>query len=266
MRAWHRAIAAGVAIAGGMLGCSEAVSPPGRPVSPGDFTLATFNVYFPAADDVETAAAVGDTAADVLLLQEISPRWKEVLEQRYGGIYPHRLYMPAGGAGGLAVLSRFPLRDQGLLAPVIKHPAWLVGVHTPAGDLNVLNVHLRASTRPGQNLLAGLLGMSSDHEREIREFLAACRLEPQVIAGDFNEGPRGGAVEWLTQRGYVDVLEMQRPGTPTFRALGGLYKATLDHVLLLGGVSAVDAKVLRRGQSDHWPLVVRLRKADSATP
>jgi endonuclease/exonuclease/phosphatase (EEP) superfamily protein YafD len=254
-----------MAIAGGALGCSEAVPSPERPVSPGDFTLGTFNVYFPAADDVETAAAVGETAADVLLLQEISPRWREVLEQRYASIYPHRLYAPAGGAGGLAVLSRFPLRDEGLIAPAIKHPAWLVGVHTPAGDLEVLNVHLRASKRPGQNLLAGLFGMSSDHEREIRAFLAACRLDPEIIAGDFNEGPHGGAVEWLTQRGYVDVLETQHPGTPTFRALGGLYKATLDHVLLRGAVSAVDAKVLRRGQSDHWPLVIRARKLDSPT-
>jgi vancomycin resistance protein VanJ len=259
-------LAAWLAIAGGALGCAQASPRFEAPALPGDFTLATYNVYFPAADDANTAAAVGETAADVLLLQEVSPRWREVLEQRYAQSYPHRLYAPAGGAGGLAVLSRFPLRDQGLLAPVLKHRAWLVGVHTPAGDLNVLNVHLRASARPGQNILSGLFSMSRDHEHEIRAFFAACGLEPEIVAGDFNEGPRGGAVAWLVQRGYVDLLELHQPGEPTFRTLGGLYATTLDHVLLRGGVAAVGAWVLQRGQSDHWPLIVRLRRLGLAAP
>ena len=249
----------------GALGCSEVAGPVERPRLPGEFTLATFNVYFPAADDAETVATVGELGADVILLQEISPRWQQVLEQRYGESYPYRLFAPAGGAGGLGVLSRFPLRDEGLLAPPIKHPAWLVGVVTPAGDLHLLNVHLRASKRPGQNVLSGLFSRSSDHELEIRTFLAACRAPPQVVAGDFNEGPRGAAVQWLVQRGFADALEQHHPGEPTFRALGGLYTSTLDHVLLGPELTTIDAWVLRRGNSDHWPLIVRLRRAAPET-
>jgi endonuclease/exonuclease/phosphatase (EEP) superfamily protein YafD len=244
-----------------VLGCSDAPRPAARPALPGELLVATFNIYFPAADDAETVAAVGETAADVVLLQEVSPRWQQVLEERYSVTYPYRLFAPAGGAGGLGVLSRFPLVDEGLLAAAIRHPAWLVGVHTPAGELHVLNVHLRSSRRPGEPLLPGLFSMSSDHEREIRTFLGAARVAPQIVAGDFNEGPRGGAVSWLVQHGFVDALEQHAPGASTFRTLGGLYSSTLDHVLIGAELRATDAWVLERGNSDHWPVVARLRRA-----
>ena len=142
------ALLAAVACWGVLLACRDTPGPSARPRSPREFTLATFNVYFPAADDPETVAAVGETGADVVLLQEISPRWRDVLERRYAGLYPYRAFAPAGGAGGLGVLSRFPLHDGGILKAPIKHPAWLLGVSTPAGDLSLLNVHLRASRRP----------------------------------------------------------------------------------------------------------------------
>ena len=255
-------VAVGLAFWVAVVGCRETPGPSALPRSPRELTLATFNVYFPAADDAETVAAVGETGADVVLLQEISPRWREVLEHRYAETYPHRAFAPAGGAGGLGVLSRFPLRDDGVLKAPIKHPAWLLTVHTPAGALTLLNVHLRASRRPGQNLVAGLFSMSSDHEREIRAFVDAARVEPDVIAGDFNEGPRGGAVSWLIGRGFVDALERHHPGEATFRTMAGIYASTLDHVLVGPQLSIIDAWVLRRGNSDHWPLIVRLRRAE----
>jgi endonuclease/exonuclease/phosphatase (EEP) superfamily protein YafD len=251
---------AGLALSVAAFGCHDA-GPSARPRSLNEFTLATFNVYFPAADDPETVAAVGATGADVVLLQEISLRWRDVLERRYAEVYPYRAFFPAGGAGGLGVLSRFPIRNGGLLKAPIKHPAWLLGVTTPAGDLTVLNVHLRASRRPGQNLIAGLLSMSNDHEREIRELLGGAGVEPDIVAGDFNEGPQGGAVTWLVARGFVDALERHHPNEPTFRTLAGMYSSTLDHVLCGARLSVIDAWVLRRGNSDHWPLVVRVRRA-----
>jgi endonuclease/exonuclease/phosphatase (EEP) superfamily protein YafD len=249
-----------LALALGTLAGCEAPGPRARPAPAAELTLATFNVYFPAADDAETVAAVGETTADVVFLQEVSPRWQSVLERRYGAVYPHRLFAPAGGAGGLGVLSRFPLRDRGLLRPVLKHRAWLIGVSTPIGELSLLNVHLRASARPGQDVVSGLLGLSSDHELEMRGFLDACGADPDVIAGDFNEA-QGGAVAWLVQRGFVDALSQHHADEPTWRALGGLLANTLDHVLSSRRLQPADAWVLRRGHSDHWPLVVRLRRA-----
>ena len=253
-------LVATLALASSTLAACDAPGPRARPAPAAELTLATFNIYFPAADDAETVAAVGETSADVILLQEVSARWQSALEQRYADVYPYRLFAPASGAGGLGALSRFPLRDRGLLRPVLKHPAWLVAVSTPIGELNLLNVHLRASARPGQDLVSGLLGLSSDHELEMRAFLDLCGVEPDVVAGDFNEA-QDGAVAWLVQRGFVDALSRHHAGEPTWRALGGLFSNALDHVLSNRALFAADAWVLRRGNSDHWPLIVRLRRA-----
>lgn len=199
----------------------------------------------------------------MVFLQEVSPRWEEVLRERYVHIYPHMLFAPAGGAGGLGVMSRFPLEDAGFLPAVLKHPAWLVRVRAPQGDLIVLNVHLRASTRPGQNLISGLLGMSADHEAEIRAFFRAANAEPHVVVGDFNEGADGAALEWLERQGFINSLSYYRPGEPTWRALGGVLRNDLDHILARGCVEPLDAWVIRSGNSDHWPVVARL---DVASP
>lgn len=252
--AWVVSLGLGVAACG-------APGPVEPRAAPGELTLATYNVFFEAVDDADTVAAVGETGADVVLLQEVTARWQEVLEARYREPYPHRLFAPEGGAGGLGVLSRFPLRDLKHVPPLFKHPAWLVRVQAPWAELNVLNVHLRASRRAGQDIVSGLLSQSSDHELELRAFLDACDVLPEVVAGDFNDEPHEGGVAWLERRGFVDALERHHPGDPTFRVLGGLYSSTLDHILLDVGWSAADAWVLHRGNSDHWPLVARLRSA-----
>jgi len=251
------------------LGCTFALRcgpalrhhPPPRAPDPasarGQFTLASFNLYFPASDDAATVELIAQTGADVIFLQEVSPDWESTLRRRYGQAYPQMLFAPGGGASGLGVLSRFPLADEGFLPAALKHPAWLIGVQTPAGEAHVLNVHLRASKRPGQNLFAGLFSMGADHELEIRHFVGACSVEPTLIVGDFNEGQGGSAVEWLDRRGFVDALARFRPGEPTWRALGGLFESTLDHILFRASLPARDAWVVRGGNSDHWPLLAR---------
>jgi endonuclease/exonuclease/phosphatase family metal-dependent hydrolase len=243
--------------------CSAPSNPP-RPPREGtqQLTVASFNLHFPVAGDPETTEAVGNASSDVVFLQEVSPHWEAALRQRYAGVYPHALFAPAGGASGLGVLSRFPLEERGVMPPVASHPAWLVRVVTPRADLYVLNVHLRAAQRPGQNILSGILSIASDHETEIRTFFENSHAPPDVVVGDFNEGPGGPAITWLEQRGFVDALDRYRPFQPTWRALG-VFRATYDHILTRGPASALDAWVLCEGRSDHWPIAARL-EIDSA--
>jgi endonuclease/exonuclease/phosphatase (EEP) superfamily protein YafD len=231
--------------------------PPTLGEGDGHFTIATFNLYFPASNDPSTVELVGLTGADLIFLQEVSHDWESVLRSRYHEAYPNMLFAAAGGASGLGVLSRFPVRDEGLLPAALKHPAWLIGVQTPRGEIHVLNVHLRASRRPQQNLIAGLLSMAADHELEIRRFVEASRVEPTLVVGDFNEGQNGSAVAWLERRGFVDAIGRYRPGEPSARALGGLYESTLDHILFHPSLPALDAWVLHGGHSDHWPVLAR---------
>jgi len=245
----------------GCAGHAPAAAPRGAGA---ELRLASFNLYFPAAEDAETVEAVAQTGADVIFLQEVTPRWEAVLRQRYAKEYPHMLFAARSAASGLGVLSRFPLLDAGFLPAVMKHPAWLLRVRSPAADLHVLNVHLRASRRPGQNWLLGVLSIGEDHETEIQTFFQRCRVPPDVVVGDFNEGASGPAVRWLVRNGFVDVLENHAPGAATWRAAGGLLSTTFDHILFRGCLQAREAWVVHSGNSDHWPVVARFETIPAA--
>jgi endonuclease/exonuclease/phosphatase family metal-dependent hydrolase len=90
----------------------------------------------------------------------------------------------------------------------------------------------------------------------------AARLDPDLptlIGGDFNESTSTGATEMLAERGFVDALHEIDPDARTWRwptSVGDLESA-LDRVLVRprDGLEPIDAEVLKKGRSDHLPVV-----------
>ncbi len=242
-------------------GCAPGRLEP-REARPGarTLTVATFNVHLDRWSDRGTVEAVGGTGADVVCLQEVSGGWARVLAGRFGGRYPHRLVEP-GGSSGLAVLSRYPLEDRGLVrGDPGWHPAWNVVAHTPLGPVQLVQVHLRPVFSGRGDPVRSWAGLGRDHLRQIRLFTRGVeRGLPTLIVGDFNEGPDGAAVRWLERAGFDNALPLVRPGQPTWRmpSPGAQLDATIDHILFDAQLAPLDAWVVSRGRSDHLPVVAR---------
>ncbi len=243
-----------------------------RPLEPRDptpgvphFTVKTFNVETGKQNDGPTVAAIGASNADIVCLQEITPEWQAVLEKRYADQYAYRLYRPLPASAGLAVLSHYPILDAGgLWAPNHWHPAWHVIVNTPAGWLQILNVHLRAVTSGDGNTVNSVLTTAGDHRYEIKAFTAdLTKSIPTMIMGDFNEGGAGAALDYLKSEGYQDVLPLYHPGQPTWRHAGiaGQFETTLDHILFDGSVEPLNSWVINAGNSDHLPVMAHFEAA-----
>jgi len=256
-------------------GCAPSRLEPREP-TPGERTLTvmSFNVHLDRWSDSATVEAIGAGEADVVCLQEVSHAWARVLAARYGHRYPHMLVEP-GGSSGLAVLSRFPLEDRGLLEGEEGwHPAWDVHVQGPFGTLQVIQVHLRPVLTGRGDPVSSWAGMDEDHLAQMRAYARAVdRGVPTLVVGDFNEGPRGAAVRWLERSGFGNALHAFRPGQPTWRApsVGGQLEASVDHILFDADLRPLDAWVLRRGRSDHLPVIARFERArpdhsSAATP
>ncbi|HEX7669801.1 MAG TPA: endonuclease/exonuclease/phosphatase family protein, partial [Polyangiaceae bacterium] len=120
-----------------LVGCGQAPLSPRDP-TPGavHFTIQSYNVAADHFGDAPTLETVGYANADIVCLQETADEWKPVLKDRYSDQYPHMLFHATGGAGGLTVLSKFPLEDEGIIpAPNASqpdwHPAWALRVETP---------------------------------------------------------------------------------------------------------------------------------------
>lgn len=252
-------------------GCGPAPLEPREPTpGKGHFKVVSFNVEFGKETDESTVAAVGAANADIVSLQEVTPEWMGVLAERYGERYPHMLFQEKGGAGGLAVLSSYPLQDQGIKAgPGDWHPAWHVLVHTPVGPLQMLNVHLRSLLSGESNAVASYLNAGRDHEIEIAEFSADCEARyASLVLGDFNEEPDGDAVRFLEGRGFDNILPMYHPGQPTWRhrSVGDQLEATVDHILFDDTLEPLNAFVLRRGASDHLQVVAHFEPEADRLP
>jgi endonuclease/exonuclease/phosphatase family metal-dependent hydrolase len=248
-----------------VVSCGPAPLEPREP-TPGvpHFTVATFNVHYPTAGDAETTAALAAIGADVVFLQETDEAWSRALAGEHALQYPYRKFEVDRGPRGLAVLSRFPIEDGGLLpAPHDWHPAWRGVIQTPAGSLQVLQVHLRSKFEGTADPLTDLVTTPVDHRRDIESFFAACQSMPTLVLGDFNEEPEGSAVEWLEHRGFRNVLPLYHPGQWTWRgrSVAGQFSLAIDHILFDGSMRPLDAWVSDAGNSDHRPVVAHFEVA-----
>jgi endonuclease/exonuclease/phosphatase family metal-dependent hydrolase len=229
------------------------------------FTIETYNLNNDDAANPRTLDAIGMANADVICLQEITELWRSSIESRYGASYPHHLFKidEGGGAAGLGILSRFPIRDGGWHAgPNGWHPAWHYLIDTPNGTLKILNTHLRMATGQHGNALQSYLRAPADHEYEIRLFMSQnTDAVPALVVGDFNEGPGGGAVRYLEGVGFRNALPLYHPGEPTWRYQRwtiAQFTQELDHILFDRAFEPVNAWVVDGGASDHLPVVAHL--------
>lgn len=245
-------------------GCIEGPMLTPRAPTPGVpyVTVTSYNVNLDRYDDPATVAAVGASDADIIALQEVNGPWRTVLRATYHDRYPFMAF-EGEASGGLAVLSKHPFEDLGVL-PGFEgwHPAWHVVIDSPLGPLQLLQVHLRPpySRREG---VTSLVEVDAVHLSEIRGFSATCADDiPTVVLGDFNESTDGAAVTFLEDQGYLNALPAFRPGEETWRYEKSLYGQTvdtLDHVLFeTNTLDPLNAYVQYIGNSDHFPVTVLL--------
>ena len=238
--------------------------PAGEPGAPALLVM-TYNVNFGTAGDPEILELIAGSGADLVLLQETTPRWEKALREALVGRYPNMAFLPSDRrAGGLAFLSRHPLEPrESSRSPIGWFPAWRAVAHTPIGPVQLLNLHLRPPGRDGGSYLRGY--MTSQEDR-LRETLAHLELVdpalPTIIAGDFNEDSRGRSLRHLAGRGFDGALERFRPFQHTWRwqTAMGTVRWQLDHILTGPRLEAIDAWVLQGGGSDHLPVLARVKR------
>jgi endonuclease/exonuclease/phosphatase (EEP) superfamily protein YafD len=253
----------------GLAGCGPDVLEPRAP-TPGvpHFKVATYNVLGEMSDDRETIETIGDTNADVICLQEVTPEWREVLIERYSQTYPYMLFKEHTGASGLGVISRYPLSGGELMFVRRWHPAWRVNAQTPAGWLQLLVVHLRAKfdDRGYESVVSSYANWENDHVLQTQAYVGSNLEEaPTVVLGDFNEGPTDAAVEYLESAGYENVLPLYHPGQYTWRhaSVGDQANDAIDHILFNRFMDSLNAYVLVRGNSDHIPVIAHFEAVGS---
>ena len=258
-----------VVLLAALLGCAAR---PGTPT--GNLRVMVYNIHAgkdaAGADNLERVAAlIRETAADIVLLQEVDRGTRRsggvdqpaVLARSTGlRVAFGRSLIYQGGEYGLAVLSRWPIMSQRTVPLPVNPPqersgssyeprvALEVGIASPFGEVTVVNTHIDASRDDRWR------------RQEIVTVLAIADSARGVLlmGGDLNSTPDGEIQHTVRTRGLRDAWLTCGSGGPT----GGLtYPADsvvkrIDYLYLRDDSGCARADVIATRASDHRPLLV----------
>ncbi|MBM4038267.1 MAG: hypothetical protein FJ290_07125 [Planctomycetes bacterium] len=249
-------------LAVGCCGLRRASAPSGP-----HFSVLTYNVNnWALASAAETLTAIRAAGADIVCLQETNPSWERLFRAEFREAYPHMGFRHARGAGGLGVMSRWPVEDVEHIPPTVGwFPAWLLRAETPLGQVQFLDVHLRPAMNDRGHVGVGpYFSTRAVRRKEIEALFAHARPRlPTVVLGDLNEGDLSPAVRWLRGKGLVNALREFDRTTSTWHHRSGLLRIAwrLDHILYSKELHCVGARVIRAGGSDHYPVLATFQGA-----
>jgi endonuclease/exonuclease/phosphatase (EEP) superfamily protein YafD len=257
---WKGSLAMLLLFAAGCGGRAARVTalPPATVAATPHLSVMTYNVNFGMAGDPATVDAVAQDDADVIFLQETTPQWEAALRARLAEAYPDMAFKQHPPAGGLAVLSKWPIESIDYLPPRSWFPAARVVLQTAVGKVQVLNVHLRPPASDRGNVVSGYFSTPPIRREEISTFAVALDPDlPTLIVGDFNEDERGRAVNWLAEHGYRSALPQFAPHAKTWRwkTSVGTLRGRYDHLCYDARLTPLRVEVRSAGRSDHLPVV-----------
>ncbi len=215
--------------------------------------LMTSNVL---ASNPDLGGLVEDLASrdpDVILLQEITPEHATTLRALpLDGRYPHRVYNPLPFVHGYALLSRFPVASS-TVDGVDGWPLIRTVVETPAGEVEIVNVHTPAPTNRFRH------SIWEQELDDMRSWLLAS-TRPILLAGDFNATPDHQDFRALLAGEPDDAWNRAGSGWGTTYRDGPVIAATiqLDHVVVTDDWGVSDIEVIGLAGSDHRGLLADL--------
>jgi endonuclease/exonuclease/phosphatase (EEP) superfamily protein YafD len=220
------------------------------------FTLLSHNIRYDNQDPLQEVDEIQRVAADIVFLQEITPRgYQRLGDAGAFDSYPYRQIDARTGATGLAIFSKFPLRE----ATVEQGPGYPQqrAVTTIEGhDVVLWNVHLRSP-------VAGPIEQWRGDLDFLRRKLHA-ETGDVLAAGDFNATWSHAPFRKLLTNGYREAaIDRGRGHSRSWPVDGDLGQRTkgfirIDHVLTHHNVRAVNIQEAGGNGSDHRAVITEL--------
>ena len=226
------------------------------------FTVMTFNAQFDSAADDASLALLAREAPDVVCVQELTPRLARRIEHELASTYPHRALFPKDGTWGIGLLSKHPIARATTFA---QAPHRMPALEADVEGVRLACVHLfppGAARFPGDDLGTTMRKNAALRVQQAHALAERYRAwpGPLVVMGDMNEGEDDDAVRVLVDAGFALACKGERarcggtwPGATS--PLPAVF--AIDHVLGKR-VTFTDARVIKAGGSDHYPVAARV--------
>lgn len=220
------------------------------------------NVRYSNRDTERVLAYLRSTRADVVAVVEVDGVWADAIAS-LGGDYPFAHVKRGDSSEGIALLSRWPLRDAEVVDFGTRGmPSIVATVITPAAEITVIATH------PWPPMGPALDRELRHHLREVGRRAAASE-SPCLVVGDLNATPWCEAFRGLVAAGRLRDSAAGRGIQNTWNARLWVPRIPIDHILVSPDVTVLDRRVGPDVGSDHFPVEARLvvpsRQRDGAT-
>ncbi|MGW4102279.1 endonuclease/exonuclease/phosphatase family protein [Streptomyces sp. NPDC004976] len=213
----------------------------------GDLTIVSHNVNQENPDPKGTVERLLASKADVLALEELTPRTASAYEHALASVYPYHSFKETVG-----LWSIYPLSDVHALPIVPWTRAMRATVETPEGSLTAYVVHL-------PSVRVNSAGFTTRARNEaLGRLTAELRRESArnvVVLGDFNGSADDRAMRPLTRR-FASAQTTAGDGFG-FTWPSRFPVVRIDQIFVKGA-KATSAWTLPATASDHLPVAARL--------
>jgi vancomycin resistance protein VanJ len=234
--------------------------------------VVTFNQLFLNTNTQNLLEAIRAQRADVVALQELAPPVAEAIQRNLKTIYPYQILAAANNAGGIGLLSRYPLEPAKAMDGAGGE--WAI-LHVGKQEIPVVNVHLHFSgiSRMRSQRFASLsyfrlydtrgrLSQANALRQAARTFSGGL-----IMMGDFNTGDREPGYDVLASDLHDAFAETGWGFGFTFpnhKRMGPITipvpLVRIDYIWTRGSVVPVASHVTcDAGGSDHCMVVADLR-------
>ena len=218
-------------------------------------SVLTYNVNYHFVNEA-VVDILDSINADVVCLQETNAAWESIIRNGLKNKYPFIQFKHRGTAGGLAILSKYPIAKSNAIANQPGwFPAWIVIIKKGKDAIQIINTHLKPGlTKKGRIGWNAYFKAEALHIEELKGFVKSLDPKlPSIILGDFNESDKGKAMKWLKGEGFEDALPKFNKRAKTWRFI--LLRGRYDHLVFNKQLSCTKAVVHKLGKSDHFPLL-----------
>lgn len=250
---------------GGLVALIAAILPYASLLSPATdlggraFTLVSANVLVDNRDPQPFLSIPEVVAADILVLQEMRPRWQDALAA--SGYWTYESSRNLRASTDMKVFSRFPILGERTVSPESRDTG---GRHAIRFELLVderpvilYAIHPQTPRREA---------MWREREAYFRDLAAALETEPSdaavIVAGDWNMPPWSPFFrDFLSSTGHNTTESRWWPRPTRFSMrFGGLtwLGTPIDRVVLSPNVGLVELATGPQFGSNHLPVIARL--------
>ena len=207
-------------------------------------------------------AYIRTTRPDFFLAMEVDEVWLAELTPLHED-YPYHISQPGRGAFGIAFYSRIPIEDYEIVESAVSGvPMILATLVFEDRRLRVVGVH------PLPPVKSGTAALRNGQLEEIAA-LTASLPNPRLLLGDLN------VTSWSPH--FTNLLNRTglrdgrtgfgiQPTWPRLPGIASLLQIPIDHTLVSDDIQVVARRVGPDIGSDHLPVEIEFRIADSRMP